>query len=72
MYRKIDTLFAANVHLDGLGPISDALIGRRQWTDPEVSFLVFNLLLHPESTATKLEQYLQNWRQLAVTRMRQK
>ncbi|KYG40067.1 hypothetical protein M433DRAFT_40794, partial [Acidomyces richmondensis BFW] len=31
MYRKMDTLFAANVHLDGLGPISDALIGRRQW-----------------------------------------
>ena len=61
MYGKMDTPFAANVHLDGLGPISDALIGRRQWTDPEVSFLVFNLLLHPESTATKLERYLQNW-----------
>ncbi|KYG40007.1 hypothetical protein M433DRAFT_78916, partial [Acidomyces richmondensis BFW] len=30
MYRKMDTPFAANVHLDGLGPISDALIGRRQ------------------------------------------
>ena len=58
MYGKMTTSFAANVQLDGLGPISDALVGRRRWNDPEVHFLVFDLLFNIGATAKKLEGYL--------------
>ena len=35
-YGDIPYAFLAAVHLDGLGPISDALVGRRKWTDKQV------------------------------------
>ena len=66
------TSFIANVQLDGLGPISDALVGRRRWNDPEVHFLVFDLLFNTGATTKKLEGYLISWREQAVARVKDK
>ncbi|KAK3617963.1 hypothetical protein LTR56_018443 [Elasticomyces elasticus] len=42
-YGYMRTLFAANVHLDRLGVISDALLGQRTWEDLEVDFEVYKI-----------------------------
>ncbi|KAI9834927.1 MAG: hypothetical protein M1819_002650 [Sarea resinae] len=36
IHRKVPGAFPAAVQLTGLGALSDALLGRRRWTDPAV------------------------------------
>lgn len=77
MYGKMTTPFAASVQLNDLGPISDTLVSRRRWNDPEVHFFAFDLLLDKGATVKRLEehggaQHLKSWRKLATAQVKQK
>lgn len=65
MYGAIPYKFPAGVQLDGLGPISDALVGRMRWNDPEVQYEVRQLL---KMDAGHIQEYLEAWRKNATQR----
>jgi len=65
MYGKMNKVWPANVHLDGLGPISDALIGRKKWSDLEVACEVDQLFRGPHTTAASIWKYVQEFRERA-------
>lgn len=66
-YRTIPYRFPACVRVDGLGPISDALVGRK-WTEYEVQRDVA-ILFGDDYHATK--QYVDNWRFKVLERVRE-
>jgi hypothetical protein len=56
--------FPVEVSLEGLGPLSDALVGRLSWRDPRVVDARDKLLYGDGDQATK---FMESWNELAVT-----
>lgn len=65
-YEGLPYKFPPTVQLCGLGPLSDALMGRRGWDDPEV-LSERDLVLAPD--ADRMHDYLREWRQRAANAM---
>src|SRR6185295_14398982 len=63
-----DYRWPASVPLHGLRPISDALVGRRRWTDP-IIIRDRNILLRSDRTA--FEALIEAWRKNAVARFKE-
>jgi hypothetical protein len=63
MYGAIPYRFPGTVVLTGLGPLSDALVGRRRWDDPAV-LRERDIVLGPDRKAAN--QFILNWRKQAV------
>lgn len=63
MYSAILYKFLAGVQLDGLRPISDALVRRMRWNDPEVQYEVRQLL---KMDVGHIQEYLEAWRKNAT------
>ena len=70
MYGKIPFRFPATATLDGLSPISDALVGRKRWTDPEVVLEVHTLLFTERRNDEHIKKYLSDWRARAAARVK--
>ena len=66
-YGAIPYAFPAGTQLTGLGEISDALVGRIKWTDPNVQ-MVRTILLGGNMERSR--EYIQWWRQLAAKKIR--
>lgn len=61
--------FPAMVELDNLGPISDALVGRKRWTSPAVQIAKSGLL---KPITEELRKELEAWKVKATKEVLQK
>jgi hypothetical protein len=68
MYGRVPFKFPAAVELSGLGALSDALVGRRQWTSPAV-IKERNIILGNDREA--FDAYVDAWRKNAVQRYKE-
>ena len=58
VYGTVPYAFPAAIQLDGLGPISDALVGRKKWEDPEVQLELDENFLNPNVTLQSINRYI--------------
>ena len=59
-YAIIPYRFPASVRLQGLGPVSDALVGQRKWTDPEVIQEQQIIFGNPDGARLHLQKWRKN------------
>jgi len=66
--------FLANCPLDGLGPLSDCLVGRARWSAPRAQMELYKLIFDPtlktDLRGAKIKAYLAAWRTKAAARIK--